>query len=103
MRGDTVKRIYLDWGVISNLKKEENAGFRNLLLSSKDRFFFVYSLCHLEDLMNSRGEPQFDLDIKMMSDLVGDHFLNYKDGQFWIDWVTPEECCRSYSDNYSSF
>lgn len=98
-----MKRIYLDWGVISNLKKEENAGFRNLLLSSKDRFFFVYSLCHLEDLMNSRGEPQFDLDIKMMSDLVGDHFLNYKDGQFWIDWVTPEECCRSYSDNYSSF
>lgn len=97
-----MKRVYLDWGVISNLKKKENTGLKNLLLSHKDKFFFVYSLCHLEDLMNSRGGSQFDLDIKILTNLVDDHLLDYKNGQFWMERVAPEECCRSYSDNYSS-
>lgn len=97
-----MKWVYLDWGVISSLKKEENIGLKALLLSNKDKLFFVYSLCHLEDLMRSSGNPLFDTDIKMMSDLMDDHMLYYKEGKFWMDRVSPEECCDSFSDNASS-
>ena len=68
-----MKRIYLDWGIVSYLKRDEYAELRNLLLLNKDRLFIVYSPVHLEDLMKSKGNPQFDNDIKMLSDLVEDH------------------------------
>ena len=45
-----MKRVYLDWGVVSNLKRDEYAELRNLLLSNKGRLFFVYSPAHFEDL-----------------------------------------------------
>lgn len=60
-----MRRIYLDWGVVSYLKKDEYAELRDLFLSNKDRLFFVYSSAHLEDLMKSKGEPQFESDIRM--------------------------------------
>lgn len=97
-----MKLVYLDWGVISSLKKEENSFLRDLLLSNKDRLFFVYSPCHFEDLMRSKDAPHFDSDIKMLSNLVDDHFLNCKEGKIWIERMTPEKCCNYYSDNYSS-
>ena len=76
-----MKLVYLDWGVISSLKKEENSFLRDLLLSNKDGLFFVYSPCHFEDLMRSKDAPHFDSDIKMLSNLVDDHFLNCKEGK----------------------
>lgn len=97
-----MKSVYLDWGVISSLKKEENDYLKSLLLSNKDRLSFVYSSCHLEDLMRSKGAPQFDSDIKMLSNLVDDQFLNYKEGKILLERVTPEECCAYYTENYSS-
>lgn len=45
-----MKRVYLDWGVVSYLKRDEYAELRNLLLSNKGRLFFVYSPAHFEDL-----------------------------------------------------
>lgn len=94
-----MKRIYLDWSVVSYLKKDEYAELRSLLLSNKDRLFFVYSPAHLEDLMKSKGEPLFDVDIKMLSDLVGDHLLDIDKGVVLPYRVTPEEFCRGYVDN----
>ena len=97
-----MKLVYLDWGVISSLKKEENNCLKDLLLSNKDRLFFVYSPCHFEDLMRSKGTPYFDSDVKLLSNLVDDHLLNCKEGKIWLERMTPEECCNYYSDNYSS-
>lgn len=94
-----MRRIYLDWGVVSYLKKDEYAELRSLLLSNKDRLFMVYSSAHLEDLMKSKGEPQFDDDIKMLTDLVEDHLLDIDKGMVLPYRVMPEEFCRGYVDN----
>ena len=84
-------RIYLDWGVVSYLKKDEYAELKDLFLSNKDRLFFVYSPAHLEDLMKSKDEPQFDDDIKLLSDLVDDHLLDIDKGMVLPYRVTLEE------------
>ena len=94
-------RIYLDWGVVSYLKKDEYAELRDLFLSNKDRLFFVYSPAHLEDLMKSKGEPQFESDIRMLSDLAEDHLLDIDKGVIFPYRVTPEEFCRGYVDHSS--
>ena len=96
-----MKRIYLDWGVVSYLKKDEFAKLRSLLLSNKDRLFILYSPVHLDDLMKSKGEPQFENDIKMLSDLVEDHLLDIDKGVVIPYRVTPEDFCRNYVDNSS--
>lgn len=97
-----MKRIYLDWGVISYLKEERYAELKNLLLSNKDRLFFVYSPAHFEDLLQSKGRPQFDNDIKMLSDLVEDHLLDIDKGVVLPYSVTPENFCCDYDDNISA-
>lgn len=38
-----MKRVYLDWGVVSNLKKPEYANIREFLITHKRDLFFVYS------------------------------------------------------------
>ena len=96
-----MRRIYLDWGVVSYLKKDEYAELRDLFLSNKDRLFFVYSSAHLEDLMKSTGEPQFESDIRMLSDLAEDHLLDIDKGVIFPYRVTPEEFCRGYVDHSS--
>lgn len=96
-----MKRLYLDWGVVSYLKKDEYAELKSLLLSNKDRLFMVYSPTHLEDLMKSKGVPQFDNDIKMLSDMVEDHLLVIDKGTAFPYRVTPEDFCRNYVDNTS--
>lgn len=96
-----MKRVYLDWGGVSYLKKDEYAVLKDLLLSNKDRLFLVYSSAHLEDLMKSKGEPQFDDDIKMLSDLVEDHLLDLDKSNVFLNSVTPEDFCRNYVENYS--
>lgn len=72
-----MKRIYLDWGVISNLKKEEYSDLREFLLSHKDRFFFVYSPAHFDDLMRSEGDPRLKEDLGTLTSLVDDHLLAF--------------------------
>ena len=96
-----MRRIYLDWGVVSYLKKDEYAELRDLFLSNKDRLFFVYSPAHLEDLMKSKGEPQFESDIRMLSDLAEDHLLDIDKGVVFPYRVTPVEFCRGYVDHSS--
>lgn len=96
-----MRRVYLDWGIVSYLKKDEYAELRSLLLSNKDRLFMVYSPAHLEDLMKSKGEPQFDNDIKMLSNLVEDHLLDIDQSVVLPYRVTPDDFCRNYVDNSS--
>ena len=97
-----MKRVYLDWGIVSYLKKNEYAELRNMLISNKDRLFFVYSPAHFEDLMKSKDEPQFNNDIQMLSNLVDDHLLDFNKEVVWPYRVTPEEFNRGYVD-YSSY
>lgn len=72
-----MKRIYLDWGIISNLKKNEYADLLGFFLSHKDRLLFVYSQAHLDDLMRSDGDPRLLDDLNTLTCLVDDHLLSF--------------------------
>lgn len=72
-----MKRIYLDWGVVSNLKKPEFAEIRDFLLAHKGKLFFVYSPAHFEDAMRSDGDERLFQDIQTLESLVDDHLLAY--------------------------
>lgn len=73
-----MKRLYLDWGVISNLKKKDYADLQAFFLSHKDRLFFVYSPAHIDDLMRSEGDPRLAEDLKTLTSLVDDHLLAFE-------------------------
>ena len=72
-----MKRIYIDWGVVSNLKKPEFAAIKEFFLSSKRELFFVYSIAHFEDALRSEGDERLLQDIKILEALVENHLLCY--------------------------
>ena len=86
-----MKRIYLDWGVISNLKKPEYAEVREFLLAHKKNLFFVYSPAHFEDAMRSEGDVRLLHDIKMLESLVDNHFIAYSKNGTFPYLLTPTE------------
>ena len=78
-----MKRVYLDWGVISNLKKPELAAIRDFLLAHKGSLFFVYSPAHFEDAMRSDGDERLYQDIMTLESLVDNHYITYsKKGKY---------------------
>lgn len=72
-----MKRVYLDWGVVSNLKKPEYADIREFLITHKQDLFFVYSSAHFEDAMRSDGDERLLQDIQTLECLVDNHLLCY--------------------------
>lgn len=72
-----MKRIYLDWGVVSNLKKPEFADIKEFLLSHKGDLFLVYSSAHFEDALRSEGDERLQQDIQMLESLADNHLLCY--------------------------
>ena len=93
-----MKRIYLDWGVISNLKKPEFADIREHLISHKKDLFFVYSSAHFEDAMRSEGDERLQQDIKMLESLVDNHLLCYsqKEKTAFPYLATPSEYYKDH-------
>lgn len=84
-----MKRIYLDWGVVSNLKKPEYANIKEFLLSNKKELFFVYSTAHFEDAMRSRGDERLLQDIQTLEALVDNHLLAYNKKSAYPFLATP--------------
>lgn len=93
-----MKRVYLDWGVISNLKKPQLAVFKELLLSHKGDLFFVYSPAHFEDAMRSKGDERLAQDIQTLESLADNHLIAYvkKTAQPFLS--TPSEYYRNNKD-----
>lgn len=79
-----MKRIYLDWGVVSNLKRPEYREIKDFFLSNKEEIFFVYSPAHFADAMRSEGDERLNQDIETLELLAHDHFLSYT-----VDGVRP--------------
>ena len=51
-------KIYLDWNIISYLKKEEYIDLRNYIAQVKDFFVFPYSRAHIQDLYQSKDNSK---------------------------------------------
>ena len=93
-----MKRVYLDWGVVSNLKKPEYADIRDFLLSHKGELFFVYSSAHFEDAIRSEGDDRLLQDIQTLESLVDNHLLcyNLKEKTTSPYLATPTEYYRDH-------
>lgn len=91
-----MKRVYLDWGVISNLKRPEFAEVREFLLSHKGNLFFVYSPAHFEDAMRSKRDDRLLQDIQTLESLVDNHLIAYNKKTAQPFLATPTEY---YHDN----
>ena len=84
-----MKRVYLDWGVVSSLKKPEFFDVKEFLLTRKKDLFFVYSSAHFQDAMRSKDNARLTQDVEMLEDLVDDHFLAYNSKMVRPYLVTP--------------
>lgn len=85
-------KIYLDWNIISYLKKEEYKDLRNYLAQVKDFFVFPFSRAHLQDLYQSKSPnntEKFEQDLETLTDICQTHLLNYEDS---VDAPYPFEC-----------
>ena len=86
-------RIYLDWNVISNLKKPEYAEIAQFTRENKEYLQFPYSPVHFNDLMKSYS-PQneyFFKDLETLQYLSEKHLLRWEDDRTMPLFVTPRE------------
>ena len=84
--------IYLDWNIISYLKKEEYNDLRNYLAQVQDFFVFPFSRAHIQDLYQSKTPDnieKYEQDLDTLTDICQTHLLNYNDS---IDAPYPYEC-----------
>ncbi|AEE51091.1 hypothetical protein [Haliscomenobacter hydrossis] len=74
-----MKRIYLDWNVVSNLKRESYQKLKELLLDKNYSLLIPYSSAHFDDLMksNMEGNVYFNQDMENLTTLCGDHLLTW--------------------------
>lgn len=93
-----MKRVYLDWGVVSNMKKPEYAEIKDFLLANKGNLFFVYSTAHFEDAMRSRGDERLMQDIQLLESLVDNHLLAFDKKTAHPYLATPTEYYQNNKD-----
>lgn len=85
-------KIYLDWNIISYLKKEEYKDLRNYLAQVNDFFVFPFSRAHIQDLYQSKtpdNTEKYEQDLDTLTEICQTHLLNYEDS---IDAPYPYEC-----------
>lgn len=77
-------RIYLDWNVVSNLKKPAYSELLEFITENKNCFQFIYTPAHFHDLMKSYSldNQYFEEDLKTLEFLAERHFMmwHYKKG-----------------------
>lgn len=89
-------KIYLDWNIISKLKRKEGEELKNALMKNKNSFVFPFSAAHLRDLRRGdQAHEGYGLDKAKLSELCGTHLLEYSDT---IDSAYPY-CCTSEDYN----
>jgi hypothetical protein len=85
-------RIYLDWNVISNLKKPENEAILKFITEHKEHLLFLYSPAHFNDLMKSdKQHPNFQKDLENLEWLCGKHHIRWENDNFAGLFGTPSE------------
>lgn len=77
-------RVYLDWNVISNLKRIEIPKFRDLrlhILQNLDRLLIPFTTAHINDLRKSiKPDLSNDLllnDLELLSEISNNQFINW--------------------------
>lgn len=73
-------RIYLDWNIISNLKRPEFKDIKNFIDEHKNYLQFPYTPAHFSDLMKSYkpGNEYFEKDLETLEYLTENHFIRWE-------------------------
>ncbi|NLR94983.1 hypothetical protein [Flammeovirga agarivorans] len=88
-----MKRIYLDWNVISNLKRKENTDIYNFLIKNKDTFTILYSPAHFSDFLKSYNteNDHFFEDLNTLESLCDNHLIRWENDKIALKAATPRE------------
>lgn len=98
-------RIYCDWNVVSNLKKDEFNKIRDFIFESKNCLLFPYTPAHFSDLMKSYkldNSYLFDEDLQALEQLSDKHLLRWNDKEKKIEvlFAKPTEFFEKEKDFY---
>ncbi len=98
-------RVYLDWNVISNYKRQEFSGLRNFVSAHKEILQFPYSPAHFKDLMKSyRVDNQFfEDDLNNLDYLSETHLLRWGKDGIEVLSVTPKEYFENEKESEDVF
>jgi len=94
-------RIYLDWNVVSNLKKSENKDLKEFIDKHKEYLLFPYSPAHFNDLMKSCSpdNPYFNQDLEMLQYLSDKHLISWEGKRTKPLFCTPKEYFEGEKNN----
>ena len=96
-------RIYLDWNVISNLKREAFLELKTFIKENKNHFQFPYSPAHFNDLMKSYSKKNdlFWEDLNYLEYLSENHLLRWENNRTMPLLATPTEYFEGIKDTYA--
>ena len=98
-------RIYLDWNVVSNLKKSDFQDIKDYISKHKDYLQFPYSPAHFNDLMKSYTPENslFDIDLKNLEWLSGKHLIRWGENGIEPLFGTPAEYFEGENKNKDTY
>ncbi|WET50781.1 hypothetical protein PYS58_06520 [Chryseobacterium indologenes] len=96
-------RIYLDWSVISSLKTDKYAPLLEFIRTHKEKFSFIYTPAHFNDLMKSYAPENsyFDLDLEQLEWLSGNHLLEWIEEDWELPGITPKSYFQQLLKNHN--
>ena len=94
-------RIYLDWNVVSNLKRPENKELKEFIDKYKEYFLFPYSPAHFNDLMKSYSldNVYFNQDLEMLEYLSEKHLIRWEEKKTALLFLTPKAYFEGRKDD----
>ncbi|WPP50499.1 hypothetical protein [Catalinimonas niigatensis] len=98
-------RIYLDWNVISNLKKPEFREIKDFIITHKKHLQFPYSPAHFADLMKSYkpNNEHFHTDLETLEFLSEKHLIRWGEKEIEPLFATPKEYFEFEKDKENIF
>ncbi len=98
-------RIYLDWNVVSNLKKPEFKELKDFIIEHKQKLQFPYTPAHFNDLMKSYRPDNklFFEDLGTLEFLSEKHLLRWGKDSVEVLFGTPKEYFEGEKDNEDIF
>ena len=90
-------RIYLDWNVISSLKRPEFSNIKDFIIKHKKQLLFPYTPAHFMDLMKSYtpNNKFFEEDLETLGFLSDKHLLRWEKDRVNPLFATPKDYFES--------
>ncbi|SFQ82165.1 hypothetical protein [Hymenobacter arizonensis] len=98
-------RVYLDWNVVSNFKRDEFKDIREFIAKNKKSLQFPYTPAHFKDLMKSY-RPDNDLfgtDLESLEYLSENHFMRWGKEGMEILMGSPKDYLEIEKDSEDIF